>query len=148
MKNVGYKDVTPPVDRRGAEIESIPEQSVEMDFNKIKKLELSADLAIKVATGEKTSLVTGETVGRHVKIPVGATELRIIGGNVYMVTNRGMMTIAQAGGLKEMLKTEGLTVEQMSKSKMMNSWIKGEISLNVFKIEPLTITPPDLPPLS
>lgn len=147
MKNVGYKDVTPPVDRRGAEIESIPEQSVEMDFNKIKKLELSADLAIKVATGEKTSLVTGETVGRHIKIPVGATELRIIGGNIYMVTNRGMMTIAQAGGLKEMLKTEGLTVEQMSKSKMMNSWIKGEISLNVFKIEPLTIAPPDLPPI-
>ena len=99
MKNVGYKDVTPPIDRRGAEIESIPEQSVEMDFNKIKKLELSADLAIKVATGEKTSLVTGETVGRHVKIPVGATELRIIGGNVYMVTNRGMMTIAQFGYL-------------------------------------------------
>jgi len=148
MKSIGYKDMTPPIDRRGAEVESIPEQSVEMDFNKIKKLELSADLAIKVATGEKTSLVTGETVGRHIKISVGTTELRIIGGNVYMITNRGMMTIAQAGGLKEMLKTEGLTAEQMSKSKMMNSWIKGEISLNVFKIEPLTIAPPDLPPIT
>jgi len=147
MKNIGYKDMTPPVDRRSVEILSEPIQSVEMDFNKIKTLAISTDLSIKIVNKEKTSLITSEKVAKGIGIPVNSTELRVIGGNIYSITNRGMMSIAQAGGLREVLKTEGLTAEQMSKSKLMDSWIKGQINLNVFKIEPLTIAPPDLPPI-
>lgn len=143
--NIGYKDMATPKDYRSAELQTTPIQAVEMDMNKIPTMELSANLSIKIATGEKTSLVTSEKVSKGLNIPKGETRLRIIGGNIYMVTNKGMMSIAEAGGLKQVLKTEGLTAEEMSKSKMMNDWVKGAINLNVYSIEPLKIAPPNLP---
>ena len=71
-------------------------------------IQLSDDNSKKIVEGTKTTTIR-KTLSKGGNIKVGETKIVNIGGKDFQVTNRGNLTIEEAGGIDAMLKSEGLT---------------------------------------
>ena len=67
----------------------------------------------KIEQGVKTTTIRSEKEANKINIPVGQSEVRTIGTKSYQVTNRGLLTIEEAGGREAMLKSEGVATSKL-----------------------------------
>lgn len=116
--------------------------------NIIPSMIFDASAILSIRSGEKTMSVKTETQAKSVNIPDGATELRKIGGDTYTVTNRGYLTIEEAGGIDAVLQAQGVTAKEAINYKSSKEWIEGKRRLYVYDIKRAnTIDPGDKPPV-
>jgi hypothetical protein len=101
----------------------------------VKVMDMQPDNILKIANGTKTTTVRSVTQATKIGIPVGKTEVRMIGGDKYNVTNRGFLTIEEAGGLQAMLKSEGVDSDRALKYEQTRQWIRGNGKLYVYDIK-------------
>lgn len=108
----------------------------------VKSLDMAPESAVKVAEGTKTTTVRSKDQAKLINIPVGKTEVRTIAGDKYNITNRGLLTIEEAGGLKAILASEGVSTPEAFKYPETKEWIAGKGKLYVYDITPIDQTPP------
>lgn len=92
---------------------------------------------IKIASGTKTTTIRTTKQSRAIAIPVGATRVRKIGGDLYNVTNKGYLTVEEAGGVQAILKSQGLDAVEALKFQQTKDWIAGKGRLYVYDIQPI-----------
>lgn len=102
----------------------------------IPTMELSDKSIVEIAEGKKTITIGSEKASLKINIPVGETQLRKIGGDIYEVTNRGNLTLEEAGGLRKILKESGLKGPEFAETPSLKRWLFGEGRLYVYDIKP------------
>jgi len=91
----------------------------------------------KIEQGVKTTTIRSEKEANKIGIPVGQSEVRTIGTKSYQVTNRGLLTIEEAGGREAMLRSEGVATEEDLMYHQSKRWFFGNGKLYVYDIAPL-----------
>jgi hypothetical protein len=91
----------------------------------------------KIAAGTKTTTIRGDKQFEEIGLPVGESSLVYYDGIPYKITNRGKLSVKEAGGKKKMLKSEGIKNEEEFKYQQTKDWIKGKGKLYIYDIEPI-----------
>lgn len=87
----------------------------------------------KILNGTKTTTIR-ESIPKGGNIAVGETKIVNFGSKDFYVTNRGHLTIQEAGGLEKMLKSEGLNSIDNFMYKQSKNWAEGNGKMYVFDI--------------
>lgn len=100
----------------------------------------------KILSGQKT-MTTRQSVSSGGNIAIGQTRVVNFGGKKFNVTNRGYLSIQEAGGLQAVLKAEGLSSINDFLFDYTKEWAKGKGKMYVFDISPVADKnkPGDLP---
>jgi alkylated DNA repair dioxygenase AlkB len=93
---------------------------------------LQPDNKEKIASGQKTTTIRTQKEFEYIGLPVGATAKTNINGVEFNVTNRGLLTIGEAGGQEQILKSEGLTSAEEFKFPTSKSWFEGKGKMYVY----------------
>jgi hypothetical protein len=99
----------------------------------------------KIKAGTKTTTTRSESQSKQINIPVGESAIVNFGGQDFKVTNRGQLTIDEAGGKEAMLKSEGVQSEEEFMYQQTKDWVNGKGKLYVYDIastEPSTTVEP------
>jgi hypothetical protein len=91
----------------------------------------------KLLNGTKTTTIRA-SIEKGGNIPVGETKVVNFGGKDFNVTNRGYLTIEEAGGKEAMLKSEGVKNESELMYNQSRDWMNGKGSMYVYDITPTT----------
>jgi hypothetical protein len=135
-------------------VEQVPVQQSEPYEYKNQRIPFNESNLTKILTGKKTSTLRSDMEAADIGIPVGKTEKILIEGKEFNVTNRGKMSVEQAGGAEAIAKSEGLptTPDENNKYEIdvngvkyytmftsVASWLKG-IGENfyVYNIQPVS----------
>jgi hypothetical protein len=89
----------------------------------------------KILNGNKTTTIR-ESVAKGGNIAVGETKIVDFGGRDFNVTNRGQLTIDEAGGVEAMLNSEGLSNVNDFMYQQSKNWANGEGKMYVYDIAP------------
>jgi predicted NAD-dependent protein-ADP-ribosyltransferase YbiA (DUF1768 family) len=92
----------------------------------------------KIKAGTKTATIRSQKQADEIGIPVGQTQVRKIGDTSYNITNRGLLTIEEAGGKEKMLKDDGAKSENDLMYQQTKDWVNGKGKLYVYDIAPVT----------
>lgn len=95
----------------------------------------------KIKAGTKTATIRSQKQADQIGIPVGQTQIRKIGDTSYNITNRGLLTIAEAGGKEKMLKDDGANSENDLMYQQTKDWVNGKGKLYVYDIKPIEAQP-------
>jgi hypothetical protein len=95
----------------------------------------------KIKAGTKTTTTRSESQAQQINIPVGQSAIVNFGGQDFKVTNRGLLTIEEAGGKEAILKSEGVKSEEEFSYQQTKTWINGKGKLYVYDIAPLETKP-------
>lgn len=98
----------------------------------------------KILSGQKT-MTTRQSIASGGNIPVGQTRVVDFGGKKFNVTNRGYLSIQEAGGIQAVLKAEGLSSINDFSFDYTKEWAKGKGKMYVFDISPATQTKTQAP---
>ena len=92
-------------------------------------------------------MTTRQSISSGGNIPIGQTRVVNFGGRKFNVTNRGYLSIQEAGGLQAVLKAEGLSSINDFLFDYTKEWAKGKGKMYVFDISPIADKnkPGDLP---
>lgn len=90
----------------------------------------------KIKSGTKTTTTRSESQAKEINIPVGESAIVNFGGQDFKVTNRGQLTIEEAGGKEAIIKSEGVESEEEFMYKQTKEWVNGKGKLYVYDIEP------------
>jgi hypothetical protein len=89
----------------------------------------------KILNGTKTTTIRA-SIEKGGNIPVGETKIINFGGKDFNVTNRGYLTIDEAGGKEAMLKSEGVNNESELMYNQSRDWMNGKGKMYVYDITP------------
>lgn len=98
----------------------------------------------KILSGQKT-MTTRRSIASGGNIPVGQTRVVNFGGKKFNVSNRGYLSIQEAGGIQAVLKAEGLSSINDFLFDYTKEWAKGKGKMYVFDISPATETKTQAP---
>jgi len=96
----------------------------------INKIAMQPDNVAKILSGEKTTTL------RTKNLPSGVYD---IGGQLFNLTNRGNLTVEEAGGVEAITKSEAFA-ETGPKFSSTKKWLEGEGKLYVYDITPVSET--------
>lgn len=88
----------------------------------------------KIEAGIKTTTTRSESQAKVINIPVGESKLVKFGSKLYTVKNRGLLSIKEAGGKQNILKSEGVSSEDEFSYQQTKDWINGKGKLYVYDI--------------
>jgi len=88
----------------------------------------------KIKAGTKTTTTRSESQSKQINIPVGESAIVNFGGQDFEVTNRGQLTIEEAGGKEAMIKSEGVQSEEEFMYQQTKDWVNGKGKLYVYDI--------------
>lgn len=91
----------------------------------------------KILNGEKTTTIRSERAARAIGIDSGKTVVALFAKKPFLVTNRGLLTVQQAGGKETMWESEGFSPEGPM-FKQTREWLNGKGKLYVYDIVPIT----------
>jgi hypothetical protein len=91
----------------------------------------------KIKNGTKTTTTRSEREFEKIGIPIGQSATVNFGGQDFTVTNRGFLTVQEAGGKETMLKSEGYASVQDLLYQQTKDWISGKGRLYVYDIKPV-----------
>lgn len=117
-------------------------ESVQLDLfadvpgTPVTTLQMSEANIEKILAGTKTSTVR-KTIEAGGNIAPRTVNIVNFGDRQYAVFNRGYMTVEEAGGKKEMMRTEGVTSESEFMFQQTRDWINGKGAMYVYIIMPL-----------
>lgn len=87
----------------------------------------------KILNGTKTTTIR-ESIAKGGNINVGETKIVNFGGRDFNVTNRGQLTIDEAGGVEAMLNSEGLSSVNDFMYQQSKNWANGQGKMYVYDI--------------
>jgi hypothetical protein len=90
----------------------------------------------KILNGTKTTTIR-ESIPKGGNIAVGETKIVNFGGKDFNVTNRGQLTINEAGGVEAIVKSEGLSSVNDFMYQQSKNWANGQGKMYVFDITPI-----------
>lgn len=91
----------------------------------------------KIKAGTKTTTTRSESQSKQINIPVGQSAIVNFGGQDFKVTNRGLLTIEEAGGKEAIIKSEGVKSEADFMYQQTKDWVNGKGKLYVYDIAAL-----------
>lgn len=97
-------------------------------------IQMQEDNIKKILEGTKTSTVRSKDQADKIGIPVGQTRVVNLGGKSFNVTNKGLLSIEEAGGKEAILKSEGISKVEDFKFQQTKDWINGKGKLYVYSI--------------
>jgi hypothetical protein len=96
-------------------------------------IQMQPDNIAKIINGTKTTTTRSESQAKQINIPVGKTATVNIGGKDFLVTNRGLLTIEEAGGKEAIEKSENFE-NNTPKYQQTKDWLNGKGKLYVYDI--------------
>ena len=99
-------------------------------------VQMQPDNIEKIKAGTKTTTTRSESQAKQINIPVGESAIVNFGGQDFEVTNRGQLTIEEAGGKEAMIKSEGVQSEEEFMYQQTKDWVNGKGKLYVYDIVP------------
>lgn len=99
----------------------------------------------KIKAGTKTTTTRSESQAQQINIPVGQSAIVNFGGKDFKVTNRGLLTIEEAGGKETIVKSEGVKSEADFMYQQTKDWVNGKGKLYVYDIAALEGAKPAAP---
>lgn len=147
------KDVTG--DKRFKEIERIGNEIIDAELTALEEakptevkttIQMQPANVAKIKAGTKTTTTRSESQAKQINIPVGESAIVNFGGQDFKVTNRGLLSIEEAGGKEAILKSEGVASETEFSYPQTKTWFKGKGKLYVYDIVPLETTPTKVKP--
>lgn len=106
----------------------------------MKSIQMQSSNITKIEAGTKTATLRSQRQADEIDIPIGVTETRLIGGKPYNVTNRGLLTVTEAGGKEAILKADGAESENDLMYKQTKDWVNGKGKLYVYDIAPVEVS--------
>lgn len=94
---------------------------------------MSEDNIKKILSGEKTTTVRSKRASEQIGVSVGETSITTFGGVDFLITNKGFLTVDEAGGKEKMIKSEAFG-ENGPKYKQTENWLDGSGRLYVYEI--------------
>ncbi len=104
-------------------------------------IQMQPNNVAKILSGTKTTTTRSASQAEKIGIPKGGSAIVNFGGQDFIVTNRGAITIQEAGGKDAMLKSEGVKSESEFAYQQTKDWVNGKGTLYVYDIVPLKGTP-------
>jgi len=96
-------------------------------------IQMQPDNVAKILAGTKTTTTRSESQAKQINIPVGETAIVNIGGKDFLVTNRGLLTIKEAGSREAIEKSEDFE-NNTPKYQQTKEWLNGKGKLYVYDI--------------
>ncbi len=90
----------------------------------------------KILNGTKSTTIR-ESIPKGGNIQVGETKIVKFGGKDFNVTNRGHLTINEAGGVEAIVKSEGLSSVNDFMYQQSKNWANGQGKMYVYDIKPI-----------
>ncbi len=115
-------------------LESETKQEIKSEVVNKTSIQMQPQNVEKILNGTKTTTIR-ESIPKGGNIAVGETKIVNFGGKDFYVTNRGHLTIQEAGGLENILKSEGLNSIDDFMYNQSKSWAKGNGKMYVFDIK-------------
>lgn len=103
-------------------------------------IQMQSDNIEKIKAGTKTTTTRSESQSKEINIPVGESAIVNFGGQDFEVTNRGQLTIEEAGGKEAMIKSEGVQSEEEFMYQQTKDWVNGKGKLYVYDIAPTEVS--------
>ena len=116
-----YKNVRAYVNASTKELETID-------------LEIQDDKVSKIVAGTKTTILRTERQGKQIGLATGESAYVMIGGAPFIITNRGLLDINEAGGQDAILKSEDIASVDDFVFNYSKSWFLGKGKLYVYDI--------------
>lgn len=95
---------------------------------------MSEDNIKKILSGEKTTTIRSRRGNEQIGMFVGETSVVSFGGVDFLITNKGSLTIEEAGGKERMLISESFD-DEGPKYQQTEDWLNGKGKLYVYEIE-------------
>lgn len=103
-------------------------------------IKMGSDNIRKIKSGEKTTTIRSASQAKTIGIDSGQSRVVKIGEEYYRVTNRGEMTVEEAGGRESMIESEAFDMNDdgspKTKYKQTQKWLNGQGKLYVYDINP------------
>lgn len=90
----------------------------------------------KIIAGTKTSTVRSQREADSIGIPIGESAVVTFGNRDFVVLNNGLMSIDEAGGLENVLRTEGVSSINDFTFQQTKDWANGKGKLYYYTITP------------
>jgi len=103
-------------------------------------IQMQPDNIEKIKAGTKTTTTRSESQAKQINIPVGESAIVNFGGQDFEVTNRGQLTIEEAGGKEAMIKSEGVQSEEEFMYQQTKDWVNGKGKLYIYDIAPTEVS--------
>jgi hypothetical protein len=117
------------------EIVSLPTEVTEPASDRT-TMQMQPQNVAKILNGTKTTTIR-ESIAKGGNINVGETKIVNFGGKDFNVTNRGQLTINEAGGIEAMLNSEGLSNINDFMYQQSKNWANGQGKMYVYDITPI-----------
>lgn len=95
---------------------------------------MSEDNIDKILLGEKTTTIRSKRANEQIGMFIGETSITNFGGRDFLITNKGLLTVEEAGGKDKMISTESFSKEG-PKFKQTEDWLNGKGKLYVYEIK-------------
>jgi hypothetical protein len=119
------------------EIVSLPTEVTE-DATERTTIQMQPQNVEKILNGTKTTTIR-ESIAKGGNIAVGQTKIVNFGGRDFNVTNRGQLTINEAGGVEAIIKSEGLSSVNDFMYQQSKNWANGQGKMYVYDITPIEV---------
>lgn len=126
------------------EIVSLPTEVTEPASDRT-TMQMQPQNVAKILNGTKTTTIR-ESIAKGGNINVGETKIVNFGGKDFNVTNRGQLTINEAGGIETMLNSEGLSNINDFMYQQSKNWANGQGKMYVYDITPIEEVGEELTP--
>ena len=114
------------------EVVSLPTEIIEPATERT-TIQMQPQNVAKILNGTKTTTIR-ESIPKGGNIAVGETKIVNFGGRDFNVTNRGQLTINEAGGAEAIIKSEGLSNVNDFMYQQSKNWAKGQGKMYVYDI--------------
>lgn len=95
---------------------------------------MSEDNIKKILSGEKTTTIRSKRSNEQIGMFIGETSVVSFSGVDFLITNKGFLTVEEAGGKEKMLISESFGNDG-PKYKQTEDWLEGKGKLYVYEIE-------------
>lgn len=101
------------------------------------EIEMQDDKVSKILAGTKTTILRTERQGKQIGLPTGQSAYIMIGDTPFVITNRGLLDINEAGGQDAILKSEDIASVDNFVFDYSKNWFLGKGKVYVYDITPL-----------
>lgn len=95
---------------------------------------MSDDNIDKILLGKKTTTIRSKRAADQIGMFLNETAVTSFGGVDFLITNKGLLTIGEAGGKDKILESECFG-DNGPKFKQTENWLNGKGKLYVYEIK-------------
>lgn len=95
---------------------------------------MSSDNIDKILSGKKTTTVRSQRASEQIGMFVNEKAITSFGGRDFLITNKGLLTVEEAGGKEKMIESESFG-DNGPKFKQTEDWLNGHGKLYVYEIK-------------